>query len=133
MDEADQYHPARLTIFADGFGGLQEMLHLAEICIRVAVVYERVEVFCCLPNALFVARKPEVLLLFAQDVIEGLPLVIGTIELGYARIRLGIILAILGFSFYFFVSHSNEAFPPLNPIVIARRVYNQWPHGVALT
>jgi hypothetical protein len=99
MDEADQYHPASVSIFADRFGGLQEMFYLREIGIRIAVVDKRVEVFGGLPNAFLAARESEVLLLFAQDVIKGLPLVIDTVELGYRRIRVGIILAVLGFRF----------------------------------
>jgi hypothetical protein len=99
MDEAHQDHPASVSIFADRFGGLQKMFYLREIGIRIAVVDKRVEVFGGLPNAFLAARESEVLLLFAQDVIKGLPLVIDTVELGYRRIRVGIILAVLGFRF----------------------------------
>src|SRR5207249_1125226 len=76
MDESNQHHPAGVTVPADGLRGLQEVLDLGEVSVRIAVIDQSVQVFRRLPNALPAARQSEVLLLFAQHILEGLLLVI---------------------------------------------------------
>jgi hypothetical protein len=93
MNEADQHHPARMTIFADCFGGLQKMLDLGQVSVRIAVVDQLIQVFRCLPNVFFAAGESELLLPFAEDVVESLPLMIGSVKLRDTWVGVGVVLA----------------------------------------
>src|SRR5436305_13555003 len=50
MNEADQHHPAWMAIAADGFGGLQDVLDLGEVGVRITVIHQSIQKFSCLPD-----------------------------------------------------------------------------------
>jgi len=61
--------------------------------VSIAVIDQRVEKCGCVPDRLFALVQTEILLLFLQNVVEGLIFVIQLIEVGYTRICLRVILA----------------------------------------
>src|SRR6185437_678799 len=112
VNESSHYHPSRMAVLANRFGGLEQMLKLGKVCIRIAVVHERVQILCRLPDALLPASQSKVLLLFREHILVSLILVIQAVEFSHAWVRMLVVLTefLLGLSF--FVA-SFEKFVPL--------------------
>ena len=84
---------------------------LSEVGVGVAVINERVQEFGCLPNCLVALLKGEVLLLFAEDVIDGLLFVILAIEFGYAGRDGGVVLTEFFLALSLFIAACEETIP----------------------
>jgi hypothetical protein len=93
-----------MTIAANGFRRLQQMLRLRQIGIGIAVVNQRIEIVRGFPDALPASIETEVLLFFAKNVCERLSLVVDAVELGNGWIRFRVILAKLRLRFSFLVT-----------------------------
>jgi hypothetical protein len=87
------------------------VLDLREVGVRVAVIDESVEELGGLPNGLLTFLEGKVLLLFAEDVLNGLVLVVLAVELCYARRDGGIILAEFFLAFALFVAAGEKTIP----------------------
>ena len=72
MDQAGQDEPARMTVAADLFGGLEEVIELGEIGVGIGVIDELVEEFERFPNAHLAAVEGEEVLALLLDEIAGL-------------------------------------------------------------
>src|SRR3954466_4010396 len=99
------------------------MLNLREISIGIAVVDQRVQILRCFPNAFLASLQTEILLLFSEDIIDRLVLMIESVELCHARIRLRVILPELGFRLPFLVSTLDEVIPLVD---VGKRVRGSW-------
>jgi hypothetical protein len=111
VEKADEDHPARMAVATDRFRCLEKVLDLGEVGIGVAVVDEGVEEFGGLPDGLLALLEGEVLLLFAEDVVDGLVLVVEAVELGYAGRGLGVIYAELFLALALFIASGEKAVP----------------------
>jgi UDP-glucose 6-dehydrogenase len=61
-----------MTVASDGFAGLQQMLNLGEIGIRIALIDQRVQKLRGLPYALLPLVERKILLLLPEYEVEGL-------------------------------------------------------------
>src|SRR5436190_502161 len=77
-----------MTVAADRFGGLQVVLDLREVCVRIAIIHERVEVFHRLPDAHLAAVQRPVFAAFGEREIPGLVGMVQAIELPDDRRRI---------------------------------------------
>src|SRR5215470_1046353 len=93
MYEARENEPARMPIAPDCLRGLQQMLYLRQVRVRIAIVDKRIQIIRRFPDALPPALETQVLgALFAHE-IEGLKCVILAIEFRDSRIGLRLVIA----------------------------------------
>ena len=111
MDKASENHPTRAAVAAHRLGGLEQMFDLRQVGVRVAVVDQRVEKLRRLPDGLLALAEAEVLLLFAEHVVDGHVLVVEPVELGHTWRRGGVIDAKLFFTLAFLVAAGKEVVP----------------------
>jgi len=111
VEKADEDHPARVAIATDGFGCLEQVLDLGEVGVRVAVVDQGVEKLGGFPDGFLALLEREVLFLFAEDVVDGLVLVILAVELGYSGRGLGVVYAEFFLTLALFVASGEKAVP----------------------
>ena len=82
-----------MAIVPDLFGGLEQMLELGKIGIRVTVVHKGIKKFHRLPDAHLAARKGEEVLLLGLDEIVGLVEMIEAIKFANGGARIGFIIS----------------------------------------
>jgi hypothetical protein len=80
VDEARDDEPARLVRAPDGFRGLQGVLDLREVHVRIAVVHQRVEELERFPHGHALPAERQVVRLFVPHEIERLVGVIQAVE-----------------------------------------------------
>ena len=90
------------------------MLDLREVCVRIAVVDERIEKLGGLPNAFFAFIQAEVLFLFRHDIVERLVLMVQPVELRDTWRCLLVILTKLGLALPLLITASQEVIPFVN-------------------
>ena len=100
-----------MPIAADRLRGLEQVFHLRQVGVRIAVVDQRIQILTGLPDGLLAARQAEVFLLLAQDVRDGLLLVVDPIELRHPGIRLLVVLAKLFLRFAFLIAPFKKFVP----------------------
>jgi hypothetical protein len=100
-----------MAIAADSLRSLEEVLGLGQVGVRIAVVYQGVEVVGGFPDALLPAIQAEVFFFFAESVGEGLFFVVEAVKLRDPWICLGIVLAKLGLGFALFVAALEKVVP----------------------
>src|SRR5258708_7015696 len=76
MNQAGENKPARVTVAADLFGGLKEVIELRKVCVGVAIVHERIQIVERFPNAHFTALERKEFLAPILDKVIGLVVVI---------------------------------------------------------
>src|ERR1700722_8612189 len=111
MNKSCQHEPARMSVFTNRLGGLQEMFDLRQVGIGVAVVHQRIQKLRSLPDALLTSIQSEVLLLLRHHIIKCLILVVEPIELSNSRIGLRVVLPKLLFALPFLVAPCQEIIP----------------------
>src|ERR1700761_8689123 len=87
------------------------MLDLSEVGIRITVVHQRIQKFGCLPNGLRPLLKTEISLLFIEDIVERLALMIRSIKLSDARSRGRVVNAKLFLRLALFVAALKKLVP----------------------
>jgi len=86
---------------------LEQVLNLAEVGVRVAVVDEGVKELGRFPDRLLADVEAEIFLLFAEDEVQGLVRVVEAVELGDAGVGLGVVVAELREILAFLVAAGN--------------------------
>src|SRR5271170_7091705 len=87
------------------------MLDLGQVGIRIAVIDESIEKLGGLPDALLTFVQAEVLLLFRENVVDRLVLVIQPIKLGDPGVRFRVILPKLLLGLAFLVAAGKKLIP----------------------
>jgi hypothetical protein len=87
------------------------MLDLREIGVGVAVIDQSVKELCRFPDGLVAFLKRKIFLLLAENVVDGLVLVVQAVKLGYTWGNGGVVLAELLLAFAFFVATGKESVP----------------------
>ena len=100
-----------MTILANCFGGLKEVLDLGEIGIGVAVVHQGVQILGHFPNAFLVSIQAAIFRLLAEDKIKRLVGVVLTVKFRYGGIGVGLIVAEFLFRFAFTVAGGYKLVP----------------------
>src|SRR5262249_47595325 len=85
VDQACQNEPACVSVGPDRFGGLHEVLDLAQLRIRVAFIDQRVEEFHRLPDSHDPMVSSQILALFLLDEVKSLKAMVEAIELAHRR------------------------------------------------
>ena len=111
VQESGEDKPARMTVLADGFGGLEEMFKLGKVRIGIAVVDQSIEVVDHVPNALLTATQAAILGLFPENKVESLVGVIFAVEAGNAGIGIGVVVAELVFGFVLTIASGDKVVP----------------------
>src|SRR5215467_9666780 len=111
VHEAGEYEPARMAVFADRFGGLQQMLYLRQVGVGIALVHQRVQILGHFPNALFPARQAAIFRFFLQHEIISLLGVVFPVELGDAGVGSGFVVTKLLFGLSLAIPGGNKIVP----------------------
>src|ERR1700686_1765914 len=118
-----------MTVAANSFGSLEKVFGLGQVGVRVAVVYQGVEVVRGFPDALLPAIQAEVIFFFAESVGEGLFFVVEAVEFRDPWICLGIVLAKLGLCFALFVAALEKVVPVIKLKERRFRMFRRGSHG----
>ena len=118
VNESDENHPARVSVGANCLRGLQQMLDLRQVRIRIAVVHQRIQKLRRFPNRLLSLVEAEVLFLLRQHINDSLILMVQTVELGDSGVSLGVVLP----EFFFRLAFLVPAFEKFIPLLeVAKR------------
>src|SRR5438445_13281950 len=118
-----------MTILANGFRGLKEVLGLREIGIGIAVVHQGVQILGHFPDAFLVSIQAAIFRLLAEDKIERLVGVVLAVKLRYRGIGVGLIVAEFLFRFAFTIAGGYKLVPLVH--VLQRGVISVVLHGDA--
>ena len=93
MDQAGQDEPAGMAITANLFGGLEQMLELGQVRVRVAVVHQRVQKLHRLPNPHFPTVERQKFAFLRLHEIKRLIAMVQAIEFPHRGPRGGFVVA----------------------------------------
>ncbi len=113
VHQSYQYEPIRVSVGANGFGSLQQMLPLVEVSVGVGVVHKGIQKIECFPNRhLFLIEFEVFGFLFAHEIVRLVGMV-QPIELPHrVAPRLVVVTVIfLGFLEGFRVAGQDVVFP----------------------
>ncbi len=105
MHEAGQNHPAGLAVLAELLGGLEQVLQLGHVGVRVAVVDQLVQVLGGLPDPHLHPVETQEFALLGLDEFMGLIEVIQPVKLAHGGPGIGLVVAEFGFLLVRVVSH----------------------------
>src|SRR6266699_2297473 len=111
VHKTGQNEPARMTILANRFGGLQEMFDLGQIGVGIAVVHQRIQVLRHFPDTFLAPRQAAVFGLFSQHEIKSLASVVLTVELRHGGIGFRLVVAKLFFRFALTIAGGDKIVP----------------------
>ena len=93
MNESREDHPPWLAVFAKLLGGLEQMLELRHVRVRIAVIDELVQILSRFPDAHFHPVQPEKFLSLGESKIVRLVEVVEPVELAHRRACIHLVVA----------------------------------------